>query len=130
MMICAQECVFFFLTSCSKILPKVMLKRFWINGIDRGDPKTIYYSLYHLVNKNLMIGFIEFILKRSKCCKSKYKMYTLRGKRATENIIELNPWLKEIKGSKKRLMLNETKGVMTSWKNLTQLSFQIIEKKF
>lgn len=69
-----------------------------------------------MVNKNLMIGFIEFILKRSKCCKSKYKMYTLRGERATENIIELNPGLKEIKGSKKRLMLSETKGVMTSWK--------------
>lgn len=107
-----------------------MLKRFWINSIDRGDSKTIYYLLYHLVNKNLMIGFIEFIFKRSKCCKSKYKMYTLRGERATENIIELNPGLKEIKGSKKRLMLSETKGVITSWKNLTQLSFQIIEKKF
>lgn len=77
-----------------------------------------------------MISFIEFILKRSKCRKSKYKMYTLRGERTTEHIIELNPGLKEIKSSKKRLMLSEIKEVMTSWKNLTQLSFRIIENNF
>ena len=66
-------------------------------------------------------------MKRKKLSKEKYKMYSLRRKETPGSRLELKQ-SKEINRLKKSLMLNGMKGVLISWQDPTQLSFQLVKR--
>lgn len=73
--------------------------------------------------KWLLIG--SSVMKRSRLCKKKYKVYSLRRK---ESAMELSPVvLKEIKNFKKSLMLSRIKGVVNPGQESMKLSFQLLK---
>lgn len=61
--------------------------------------------------------------------KEKYKFYSLRGKQVLENVMGFSPMPNKIKSMKKTLITNGKTPVVTSGKDPTKVSFQLVKIK-
>jgi hypothetical protein len=67
-------------------------------------------------------------MTRSHLNKGKQKMYSSRRKGTPGSGVELNPQFKEIKKTRKSLMLEGIKGMAASGQDITQLSLHQVKR--